>query len=327
MMFISEKKKRWMGLVLVVGMTMASVSTVSVTFPSRALAQHNHAGMLETYYNPSHTLAQNVNETLEISSDSTSSNMVSVRVTDQPFYIDNTGLRIDPYNRTTPYYQISREWKLKNETCIQKELLIEGKKVVIAFADAVSSYQNDPVIEKMVRKQIEYELGSQAQWKNQDHKAFINELINKGMIVIESVKKPQEFTYTSWVRGKGEMLGRKPITEYDKKEKIQSIFNQKVYLNNSSNGGQEKQLGSSFKMSEGQILAIDINQTSDKMPTVNWSIKDVTTGKIIDRFVNAESGYRYIYTPSAESSNHVFKVTMSGEISDWAEAEIFTYAR
>ncbi|WP_156172287.1 hypothetical protein [Paenibacillus dauci] len=323
-MSIFKKKRQWLGLVVGISVTAVSIGAVPLMFPNPVFAYSEKAGMLETYYNPTYTLAQNVQETLDISSSSASA--VRVRVTDVPFYIDVNGLRIDLYNRTTPYYQIGRQWEPQNESLVQKELMIEGKKVIVGFTDDTRAYLNDPVIEKMVRKQISYELSSQPQWNNQDHQAFINELLKQGMIVIQSVKQPQEFEYNTWSPNKGEVLGEKPITTYDNEPKIQNVIDQKVYLNKAVKEGQGKQIGTSFRMDSGQTLAIQINRTADTMPTLHCRIKDLTTGQWVGEFMNAQSGYRYMYIPNAYSSNHLFKVIMSGESQGWADVEIFTYS-
>ncbi|MCG9968680.1 hypothetical protein L9W92_11560 [Pelotomaculum terephthalicicum JT] len=117
----------------------------------------------------------------------------------------------------------------------------------------------------------------------------------------------------------------KILTKLDKKDKITDVFNQKTVIPKNIDGYQGAQLGDSFVIGSGESLAIDIKETTDKMPKVNWAIINVTTGEPMDWIAGALGGYRFIYTPREAYANHTFKVVMSAMESDTAHIEIFTY--
>lgn len=317
-----SRKGKYLGASLVFVMIFASIFTTSLVFAEAQRPLAENAGALKTYFNSAKTLEQNVRNTLGIQK---ATDKVQIRVTEAPFCIDDDGLKVDLYNRTEPYYMISREWKQKSTAMEQKTLSIEGKVVTVAFTQKAASYKDDLVIERMIRNQITFELGYQSKKKDYDHPAFVNELIKQGMIVIQEVTEPKDFQFEVWTKKNGDQLGKKPLTRYDKRDKIADIFNQKVELNRNVNGSQGKQLGNSFVIKSGETLVIDVKGVTDKMPTINWAIGNVTTGEMVDQMPSVSGGTRYIYTPGNLSMNNTFKVVMSGEASDSADIEIFTY--
>lgn len=281
-------------------------------------------GAITTYYNPYATLEDNVLGTLGIDSDK--DEICRVRVTG-PTYIDANGRKIDYYNRTDPYYGIEWGWEEKSaiQKMMHKMLSVEGKNVTVAFTDDAAAYRDDKVIEKMIINQIVFELGYHSKNSDYDHQAFINELINRGAYVIKDVVTPENFKPRVWQNKNGDFLGMKLLTDYDQKNKITDIFKQEITLHKNVNGNQGVQLGDRFVIKHGETLAIDIKETTDKMPTVNLAIINVTTGEFIDWMPGVRGGYRFIYTPREAYANHNFKIVMSGEESDNAYIEIFTY--
>lgn len=313
------------GVLMVSVMIAVTVMTTSVVFAEQSKPLVEDGGGMTTYYNHSQTLEENVRNTLRIT---TTTNQIRGYVIDAPFYIDEKGRKLDEFNRTEPYYEISREWKQKDvylKEMTNKTLKIEGKNVHVAFSDRASLYKDDPVIEQMIRNQIAFELSYQSDRAEYDHAAFIDELITRGVYVIQNVTEAKDFQFKIRKMKNGDEWGEKPLTVFDKKNKLADIFNDKVDLLKNINGKQGTQIGENFVIRQGETLAIDIKETTDKMPMINWAIVDVTKGELVHWLPNALGGYRYIYTPGKYSANHTFKVVASGDESDHAFLELFTY--
>jgi hypothetical protein len=313
--------KKYVGVLLVCVMVVLSIVSTSLVFAEESKTVTENSGASKTYYNTANTLEENVKSTFNIPNPS---QLLMARVTDAPFYIDQDGLKVDVFNRTEPYYLIQREWRQKDTALEQKSVSVEGKTVTVAFTEKTAAYKDDKVIEKMIRNQIAFELQYQDKHNRYDHSTFINELIQQGMIVIMGVTEPKDFKFEMWTKENGDQLGRKALTSYDKKDKITNVFNQKILLNQNIDGNQGKQVGSTFTIKSGETLVMDIKKVTDKMPTVNLAIANVTTGEIIDVMANITEGSRYIYIPNPLFENHTFKIVMSAEASDSADIEIFT---
>jgi beta-lactamase regulating signal transducer with metallopeptidase domain len=313
--------KKYVGVLLVCVMVVLSIVSTSLVFAEEPKTVTENSGATKTYYNTSNTLEENVKSTFNIPNPS---QLLMARVTDAPFYIDQDGLKVDVFNRTEPYYMIQREWQQKDTALEQKSVSVEGKTVTVAFTEKTAAYKDDEVIEKMIRNQISFELQYQDKQNRYDHSAFINELIQQGMIVVMGVTEPKDFKFQMWTKENGDQLGRKALTSYDKKDKITNVFNQKILLNQNIDGNQGKQVGSTFTIKSGETLMMDIKKVTDKMPTVNLAIVNVTTGEIVEVMPNITEGSRYIYIPNPLFENHTFKIVMSAEASDSADIEIFT---
>ncbi|NUU63574.1 M56 family metallopeptidase [Paenibacillus agri] len=312
-----SKGQGYLGVLLVTAMTAASLLITTMVFAESPKTKTQYVGEMFTYYNVYSTLDQNIKSTFGLG---------NIGVIDGPFCIDANGLKVDYYNRTEPYYMINRSWKLKDNALEQKVLSIDGKNVTVAFTKETAAYQDDSVIEKMVRNQIEYELTYKNTKWNHDHLAFINEVISQGMMVVQNVTEPKDFKFIMSTEKNGDQWGMKPLTRYDAKTKVKSIFNQKVKLAANINGKQGKQIGDSFVIKNGETLAIDFKKTTDSMPQIYFSVINVRTGKPVmdDNYLG--SGNRFIFIPGKQSVNSTFKVIMSGEGgSDTGEVEIFTY--
>lgn len=316
--------RRYLGTLMALFMIVASITATSLVFAEAPQPLAEHHGAMKTYYNIYQTLEENVRNTLGIK---LSTDKTQIRVTDRPFYIDVTGRKVDLFNRTEAYYRISRQWKPKDTIgdTFTKTLSIEGKAVTVSFAEEVLPYKDDPIIEQMIRNQITFEINYQNEKNPYDHQAFIEELVKQGVYAIEEVVPQEEFQFDYWNKSNGDQIGMKPLTSYDKKTKIADVFNNKTELFKNIDGQQGTQLGESFVIKQGETLAIDIKETTDAMPTINWAIVNATTGETVDWRPNAPSGYRYIFTPGPSSANHTFKVVMSGEDNGSANIEIFTY--
>lgn len=315
----TKSRKLW-GILLTAVMMAGSVMATSLVFAEDLKPLSEFGGAFVTHYSWNHTLEDNVLSTL---SDSAQWKVSSIPGTT---YIDVNGRKIDTYNRTEPYYGLEKEWKEKNlamETMTAKTLSIEGKEVTVAFADQAAPYRDDKVIEKMIRNQITFELSYHGD--HYDHQAFINELISRGAYVINEVVTPENFKTVDFDGKNGDFLGMKILTKFDEKTKIADVFNQRTVVPKNIDGHQGVQLGDRFMIGSGESLAIDIKETTDKMPQVNWAIIDVTTGETVDWLPGAHGGYRFIYIPREAYANHTFKVVMSSTESDTARIEIFTY--
>ncbi len=317
------------GFMLAGLITAVAIFSSSVVFAKAPEPLAEYSGGMKTYYNPFRTLEQNVQDTLGIAN-AKDKTLVTVRFGD--LYIDAEGRKIDSFNRTQPYYRVAIRWKEKGPSAgmTTKTLSINGKIVTVAFANSAVAYKDDPVIEKMVRNQIAFELGYQPEKDRftYDHQVFINELIKRGAYVIEEVVPPKAFTYDKRKKQNGGIAGLKPLTAYDKKEKIADIFHGSVKLPQSiegSDGREGQQLGDTFVIKSGETLAVNFKEAADSMPTISLAVIDETTGKLMDWYPAVSSGYRYIYTPGQNDANHSFKVVASGEKEDTAKIEIFTY--
>jgi beta-lactamase regulating signal transducer with metallopeptidase domain len=311
-------------LIATTGIGIAFASGANVSGDLKPLSRYG--GAIITYYNSYATLEANVLRTL---GKQIPGSKVNIKVISFPDYIDINGRKIDCYNRTEPYYAVKWNWKAKEDIDISKfehkTMNIEGKNVIIAFSDKAAAYKDDEVIEKMLVNQITFELGYKD--KDYDHQAFINELINRGVYVIQEVVTADHFGWRYSADQSCGILGSKILTKYDVKDQRTSIFMGKTKLQKNIDGNQGIQIGNSFTIKSGETLAMDIKETTDKMPKVNWAIVDVTIGKTIDWMPNVLSGYRFIYTPNENYKNHTFKVIMSTEgiEGDIVDLELFTY--
>ena len=319
---------KFLGALLAAVLLAGSVTGASLVFAEELKPLSEFGGAFVTHYNWPSTLEDNVLSTLDMLSDIKGGFRLKVSSTPGTTYIDVNGRKIDTYNRTEPYYGVEKEWKEKSfavKTMTTKTLSIEGKDVTVAFAGQAAAYRDDKVIEKMIRNQIAFELSYHNEHYDYDHQAFINELISRGAYVINEVVAPENFKPVEFSRRNGDFVGMKILTKLDKKDKITDVFNQKTVIPKNIDGHQGAQLGDSFVIGSGESLAIDIKETTDKMPKVNWAIINVTTGEPMDWIPGALGGYRFIYTPREAYANHTFKVVMSGYESDTAHIEIFTY--
>ena len=315
-------------VVLIGTMGIGTVFAASANASGDLRPLSERGGAITTYYNPSSTLEENVLRTL--GKDMPRKEIPRITVISSPDYIDINGRKIDLYNRTEPYYYVKWNWKAKDsevKNYVQKTLLIDGKNVTFAFSDKAASYKDDKVIEKMLNNMISFASVYEDKTFHYDYKAFIDELIDKGICVIQEVTTPENFGWRySGTKDTG-FLAFKVLTKYDRKDKITSVYNGRIRVQVNINGNQGIQIGNSFTIRADETLAIDIKETTDKMPTVNWAIIDVTAGKTIDWMPNAPGGSRFIWTPSDNYVNHTFKIkTSTGEMTgDNAVFEIFTY--
>ena len=318
----NRKSKKVLGILLTSAVISTSVMATSFVFANELKPLSEYTGAITTYYNPSKSLANNVQDTLKINSNQ------GVYLVPGITYIDISGRKIDTFNRTKPYYGVEWEWVESNsinEKMISKTMLIEGKELNIAFLDDARSYKDDKVIKKMIENQITYELSHKDKNFDYDHGAFINELINRGLYVVKNVITPDNFKGHEGPNNHGDFITYKLLTEFDKKSKIVSVFNQKVQIPKNINGKQGKQIGHTFIIKEGETLAIDIKETTDKMPKINVGIVNENTSEMVDWLPNAMGGYRYTFKPRRNHVNNTFKVLVSGSESDTAFIDIFTY--
>ncbi|MBG9799126.1 M56 family metallopeptidase [Brevibacillus laterosporus] len=325
--------KAVLGIFLVVLIATVSVFSSSVVFAEKSKPLTEYSGGIKTYYNTFETFEENVQLLL--------GNGKELMHISQTLYIDADGRKIDYFNRTEPYYEIAKHWKGKESAAnmINKTMSIEGHTVTVAFSERAKDYIDDKVIQQMIVNQITFDLDYQDPKYKYNHKAFIKELMKRGIYVIEEVNTPKQFTYSLSQKTSGAIVGQKMYTSYDKKIKITDIFNGKAKLPktdideiNQINQVEETlanqgvQLGAAFVIKSGETLAIDIKELTDKMPKINLAIIDETTGKIVYSFFNASFNCsRHIYTPGKNEVNHSFKVVASGREQDHAELEIYTY--
>lgn len=325
--------KTVLGIFLVVLITIVSVFSSSVVFAEKSKPLTEYSGGIKTYYNTFESFEENVQLLL--------GNGKELNHISEVLYIDADGRKIDYFNRTEPYYKIAQHWQEKESAAnmINKTMSIEGHTVTVAFSERAKDYIDDKVIKQMIVNQITFDLGYQDPKNNYNHKAFIKELMKTGVYVIEEVITPKQFTYSLSQKTSGAIAGHKMYTSYDKKIKSTDIFNGKAKLPktnlndigeiNQAEGTLAKQgvqLGAAFVIKNGETLAINIKELSDKMPTINLAIIDETTGKIVEAIFNASSTWSgHIYTPGKNELNHSFRVVASGREQDHAELEIYTY--
>ncbi|BFH65371.1 hypothetical protein PAJ34TS1_59630 [Paenibacillus azoreducens] len=313
--------KKVLGIFLVVLITTVSVFSSSVVFAEKSKPLTEYSGGIKTYYDAFETLEENVQLML---------GKKSIHITED-LYIDADGRKIDYFNRTEPYYQIVQHWQEKESAAnmLNKTMSIKGQTVTIAFSERAKDYIDDKVIQQMIVNQITFNLDYHDPKYKYNHQAFFNELMKRGVYVIDEVITPKQFTYRLSQNTSGAIVGHKMYTSHDKKIKITDIFDGKAKLPKTNENGeinQGVQLGAAFVIKSGETLAIDIKELTDKMPTINLAIIDETTGKIVDPIFNASSTWsRHIYTPGKNEVNHSFKVVASGEEQDHAVLEIYTY--
>lgn len=300
------------------------------------------SGAILIYYHPFHTLEENVLKTLgkdvpgypgEIGGGTSLSPDRGPAIG-----IDVNGRRT-PYiqNRTEPYYGVDWDWMAKDsdaKSYEHKTLTIDGTEVTLAFTDETKSYMDDEVIEKMMNNVIFFASVYKDDMFDYDYKAFIDELADKGIIVIQRVITPENFGWIDTFTDDTGFWASKVLTKYDEKDKITSVYDGKILvpavdLTEDTNGDVGVQVGNSFMIRAGETLAIDIKELTDNMPKVNWAIVDLDTGKTVNWMPNVLSGRRFVWTPSDKYVNNTFKVMISTSkprnVSDNAVLEIFTY--
>lgn len=297
-------------------------------------------GAIHIYYHPYRTFGENVLKTLGEDVPG-----YLGRVYSSPGCIDVNGRRTPAtQNRTEPSYDVGWDWMAKDNddanNYTQKTLTIEGTEVTIAFTDETESYMDDKVIEKMVNNIISFASVYKDEMYDYDYKAFIDELTDKGMILIQKVTTPENF---GWYYSGTEInikdgikdigfFACKVLTKYDAKEKITSVYDGKILVpavvfTKDTDGDVGVQVGDSFTIRAGETLAMDIKGLTDDMPQVNWAIVDISSGETIDWMPGTLSGYRYVWTPSDKYVNDTFRVmtSTSKPVGDNAVLEIFTY--
>lgn len=319
----NAKRKKLRGTIMAASLLAVAVFASSIAFAGSPKTIVEYGGALKTYYNTHQTLEENVQDTLGL----TNGTLTAI-VKDMPFYIDQDGLKVDLFNRTKPHYQINREWRANDQqfgNAVSKVISVEGNEVTVVFSEQASGYKDDKIIEQMIRNQISFELDYQDKNQLYDHGAFIRQLLKQGVYFIHSVTEAKDFQFVERTLKNGDLVGSKPLTGYDQKNKAADIFNDRVEIPKNINGNQGKQLGSPFVIKQGETLAIDIKETTDTMPTLNWAIVNATTGELVNWTPNAQSGYRYIYKPGSQSIGHTFKVVFSGDGTDISSIEIFTF--
>lgn len=346
--FIMDVTKKKTGIFILCAAIILTISS-GVVFAADAdnteklkpLTEEN--GAILVYYHPFHTLEENVLKTLgkdvpgypgEIGSGaSLSPEMGPACGIDVNGWVTPT-----PLNRTEPYYGVDWGWMAKDNNEVksyaQKALMIDGTAVTLAFTDETKAYMDDEVIEKMVNNVFSFASVYKDDMFDYDYKAFIDELANKGIIVIWEVIAPENFGW-SWISTKDTgFWASKVLTEYDAKEKITSIYDSNIFVpavnfTEGTDGNVGVQVGNSFTIKSGETLAIDIKELSDNMPKINWAIVDLDTGKTVDWMPNTLSVYRFVWTPSDKYVNNTFKIMVSTSeprnVSDNAVLEIFTY--
>ncbi|MEK8131103.1 M56 family metallopeptidase [Paenibacillus filicis] len=313
------------GIGAVVMIVAVSLISSSVVFAKASQPVTEFSGGIRTYYNVNDTLEGNVQSTF---------GKTRMAVFVGELYIDKNGLRVDSLNRSEPYYKVGMMWKDKSDAVVasmtQQTLSVQDRTVTVAFDEKATSYKDDSVIKKMITNQIDFELTYTNKRLNDDHTAFIDEVIRRGVYVIYEVLPAKAFKFSIFQTENGDRNGSKMLTAYDKKAKMTDIFNDSVKLPRSvldreTDGSEGIQLGKSFTLKSGETLAFDVKETTDMSPSVSLAVIDEATGEVAYWNPLARSGTRSIFTPGENRLNRSFKIIASGEAEDTAKVEIFTY--
>ncbi|WP_159885999.1 M56 family metallopeptidase [Paenibacillus puerhi] len=313
------------GIVTAFMIMVVSLFSSSVVFAKAPQPITEYSGGIKTYYNVKDTLEENIQSAL---------GQTGMGVFAADLYIDEYGLKLDSFNRAEPSYKVGIRWKDKNDASvagmIKQTFSVQDRTVTVAFAEQAAAYKDDNVIKKMVTNQIEFELKYASKRFNYDHTAFIDELIRRGVYVIDEILSPKEFTFHLSQNPNDDITGYKQLTAYDKKAKITDIFNNSVKLPGSvsdriTDGSEGVQLGKAFVIPSGETLALDVKETTDVSPTISLAVIDEATGEAVYWNPAARSGIRSIFTPGEANANRSFKIVASGEEEDVARIEIFTY--
>ena len=299
-------------------------------------------GAITIYYNPLHTLEENVRKTLGEDvpgyTEKIEGMMPYLSNRGPTFAIDINGRKTPSVkNRTEPHYAVSWDWMAKDSEArnyIQKTLSINDTEVTLAFTDETESYIGDDVIEKMITNLISFASIYKDGVFDYDYEKFIDQLVDRGIIVIYKVTTPQNFGWCFTNTDSTGFWAKKVLTDFDTKEKVTSIYKgdilvPAVNLTADTDGNVGVQVGDSFIIRAGETLAIDIKDATDNMPKINWSIINLDTGKTVNWMPNTISGYRFVWTPSDKYVNNTFSVKVSTcephNASDNAFFEVFTY--
>ncbi|MFC4303034.1 M56 family metallopeptidase [Cohnella boryungensis] len=313
------------GILTPVMIAAVALFSSSVVFAKAPQPITEYSGGIKTYYRTNVTLEENVQSAL---------GNTTMGVSHANLYIDEKGLKLDYFNRTAPYYKVGIQWKDKTDSAVaaltQTTLSIQDRTVTVAFGEKAAAYQDDSVIKKMIKNQIEFELKYENKRFTYDHAAFIDELIQRGVYVIDEILPPEQFTFLLTKMQNGDTTGHKQLTAYDKNAKITDVFNgnaklPKSVLGRVPDGSEGVQIGKAFVIKSGETLAMDVRETTDSSPTISLALIDEATGRVAYWNPVAQSGTRSIFVPGESSANRSFRIVASGENENKAKVEIFTY--
>ena len=338
-----RKARRTILASLLAAVMMVSVFCLSTFVLAQDTTLTDKNGGLYTYYNISKSMEENIANTLGLPSPDNPS--PSVSVISKP-YIDQDAKKVTNLNRTEPVYQVQIGWKSKAADLWGAQVKtadVAGRTVSYAFLGEAAQYQDDPILNELVGKQIAFELTYQPdpRYGAYDHTAFISALIDQGVYVFEEVTPAEEFApimeSTLYVNVPNEMggvsgveagtIGLKKLTRYTNETKIDETWSGRVQVNQDIDGGQGVALGNGILVAAGQTLAIDIKELTDAMPTINVAIWDDTANTAVDWMPNLASGHRYYYTPGEIDAGHRYRVVVSTAETqgDIADIDVYTY--
>ena len=282
-------------------------------------------GGIYTYYNIAYDLERNLDQTF---GRNRTSNAIFATVI-SPHYIDGDGKKVTYYNRTEPGFKVIPGWVEKGAvlgSAPVKTLEAGGKTITVAFPGDTAKYYDDPVINKMVQTQMDFEFAYQNE--EYDHQAFISALADQGIYVFKQIIPAGEFgpEFES-PTGSGGTIGLRVLTKYDQKAKLYDVWNGRAKVNVNLDGNQGVQLGNDFTLGQGQTVAVDIKELTDAMPTMNVAIWDADTASTVDWIPNLSSGHRFYFTPGVNESGRRFRIIVStGEnTGDYADINVFVY--
>lgn len=325
LMFQSQQTKHRTLATILAAALFAGIFSVSSFVSAEDTTLNDSNGGIHTYYNTASDLERNLDQTL---GRNRASNAISVTVV-SPHYIDGDGKKVTYFNRTEPVFKVIPGWVEKGSdlgAAPVKTLQAGGKTITVAFPGDTAKYCDDPVINKMVQTQMDFEFVYQD--AEYDHQAFISALANQGVYVFKKIIPAGEFEPESESpTGSGGTIGLRVLTKYDQKAKLYDVWNGRAKVNVNLDGNQGVQLGNDFTLGQGQTVAVDIKELTDAMPTMNVAIWDADTAATVDWIPNLSSGHRFYFTPGVNEAGHRFRIIVStGEnTGDYADINVFVY--
>lgn len=374
----SGRLSKMMALVMsvAIAVTMLCATVVMAAVNNQSVGSE-YGGAMYTYYAyPQENMDYNVNAALNIYNENHSdallyTNYSSVRygynaferyftplcssILTRYYLIDGDGNMLDIYNRQEPYYAVIKFWLPKDkaltsswdlvESAEYKTMNISGKELTVCYANHAAAYKDDKVIEKMIEKQIQFELAYNNPYYHYDHNAYISEIIDRGVYVIASVfpkEKIQSYSYYSGHYGdftEETIIGNNINNDIVQKNRSRTYFTDTILIPKNIDGNQSKKI-CEVTLNKNESLIVDVQRTTNKMPYINYKLiaknglpyysvlsndgSNVKAGEAVEVFMMNVGGTRRNYLPFSNPDSVTYEIWASGPESDYAALDIYT---
>lgn len=271
------------------------------------------------------------------------------------YLIDGDGNMLDIYNRQEPYYAVIKFWLPKDkelnsswdlvESAEYKTMNISGKMLTVCYANNATEYKDDKVIEKMIEKQIQFELAYNNPYYDYDHNAYISEIIDKGVYVITSVFPKEKIQSWSCYGGhygdftEEAIISNNINNDIVQKNRSRTYFTDTILIPKNIDGNQSEKI-CEVTLNKNESLIVDVQRTTNKMPYINYKLvaknglpyysalsndgTKVKAGEAVEVFMMNVGGTRRNYLPFRNPDSVTYEIWVSGPESDYAALDIYT---